>query len=102
MQKLFRLEILLALYCGLSSILVLGTTFIFVPSKKDLVQHVTNRSVIKDALLGEPPEIDFENCPMPKDNGNCDIKDYFGSNNLPVIEEKIAIKESSLIGMKDI
>ena len=99
MQKLFRLEILLALYCGLSSILVLGATFIFVPTKKDLVKHVVGQNVTKDALLEERAEITLENSHMQKANDNCENDEYCGSDKSPALG-KIAARDS-LIGMKE-
>ena len=52
-QKVLSLEILLAMYCAISSVLVLVATFIFVPSKKQLIDHVTSKSLLKDVFTDE-------------------------------------------------
>eukprot|EP00795_Rhopilema_esculentum_P014122 gene14122-5116_t len=61
-QKLFKIEVLLSLYCGFSAILVLIATAIFVPSKEQLMAHAAKRKLLKDSLYGENVEVSTKIC----------------------------------------
>jgi len=100
LQKFFRLEVLLALYCGISSILVLCATFIFVPSKKDLLSHITSRSIAKDALFEEKAELDCDSCQMMQENGNCEANGCGGNNGSLALENRVGTNEDNFIAIK--
>ena len=41
------------MYCTISAALVLFATFIFVPSKQQLIDHVTSKNLLKDVFTDE-------------------------------------------------
>lgn len=66
-QKVLGLEILLAIYCAISAVLVLVATFIFVPSKQQLIDHVTSKSLLKDVFIDEGVAANGQICLSHKD-----------------------------------
>ena len=91
----------MALYCGISSILVLCATFIFVPSKKDLLSHITSRSIAKDALCEEKAELDCDSCQMMQENGNCEANGCGGNNGSLALENRVGTNEDNFIGREE-